>query len=92
MSERVTVGGVDAPCDKAKLSDMRFAIMLGELDDPELSDDEKLSVVARLTRYLFGSERYALMDRLAEEMGGNLAPDEFSKWLGLYLAEVGAKN
>lgn len=92
MAERVTVGGVDAPFDKDKLNDMRFVLMLGDLDDSTLPDGEKLATVARLTRYLFGGERDSVIESLAKSKGGKLEPSEFSEWLAEYLAEVGAKN
>lgn len=92
MSDRVTVGGIDAPCDKSKLDDMRFVLMLGDLDDSTLPDSEKLATMARLTRYLFGGERDVVIDKLVERDGGKLEAESFSKWLAEYLAEVGAKN
>ncbi|MBR4687101.1 MAG: hypothetical protein IKP01_02205 [Bacteroidales bacterium] len=92
MAERVTVGGVEAPCDASKLADIRFVLMLGDLDDGTLPDSEKLATMARLTRYLFGAERDSVVDALAEANGGALPAEEFSRWLADYLSEVGAKN
>ena len=60
MSDRIEIDGIDVPCDYGKLEDIRFLLLLGDLDDDELDDSEKLAVMSRLTRYLFGSERGSL--------------------------------
>lgn len=92
MPDRITVEGIDAPCDKDKLADMRFVLMLGDLDDEALADGEKLPVMSRLMRYLLGGERDSVMEALAEAHGGVLDAATFSKWLTAYLKEAGAKN
>ena len=92
MSDRMTVDGIDVPCDREKLADMRFLLMLGDLDDESVDDGSKLAVTARLMRYLLGSERDAVMDALAEANGGKLDAAAFSKWLAAYMKEAGAKN
>lgn len=92
MQDRVTVDGVEAPFDAGKLKDMRLVIMLGDIDDDSLAEGEKVAVLARLTRYLFGSERERIMDDVAEANGGTLDNATFWKWLATYLREVGAKN
>ncbi len=92
MTERIEVGGIDAPCDASKLSDARFMLMLGDLQDEELVDEERLSAMARLTRYLFANERAAVLDALAESNGGTVTVDAFTAWLVDYLKAVGAKN
>jgi hypothetical protein len=92
MSDRIEIDGIDVPCDYGKLEDIRFLLLLGDLDDDELDDSEKLAAMSRLTRYLFGSERGAIVAKLAQANGGALDPKQFTAWLVKYLAEVGAKN
>ena len=92
MPDRITVDGIEVPCDKSKLEDMRFLLLLGDLDDDELGDGEKLAAMSRLTRYLFGSERARVVAELAGKSGGTLSAPDFTAWLVKYLAEVGAKN
>ena len=92
MSDRIEIDGISVPCDKEKLEDIRFLLLLGDLDDDELDDSEKLAVMSRLTRYLFGSERGAIVAKLAEANGGKLDGAAFSTWLVKYLSEVRAKN
>lgn len=92
MSDRIEIDGISVPCDPARLADMRFILMLGDLDDEALPDGEKLPVMARLMRYLLGGERDRIMDELAKANGGELDAPTFSKWLTAYLKEAGAKN
>lgn len=92
MSDRIEIDGIDVPCDYGKLEDVRFLLLLGDLDDDELDDSEKLAAMSRLTRYLFGSERGAIVAKLAEANGGKLDGAAFTTWLVKYLAEVRAKN
>ena len=92
MPDRITVDGIDVPFDKDKLEDARFLLLLGDLDDDELGDGEKLAAMSRLTRYLFGGERSRIVGELAGKSGGALPAQEFTAFLLRYLAEVGAKN
>ena len=92
MSDRIEIDGIDLPCDNEKLEDIRFLLLLGDLDDDELDDSEKLAAMSRLTRYLFGSERSAIVAKLAEANGGKLDGAAFTTWLVKYLSEVRAKN
>ena len=88
----VTVNGIEAPYDSAKLGDVRFVLMLGELSDDSLADSEKLSAYAHMVRFLFGDERYRILEGLAEANGGSADVDAFSTWLAEYFEAVGAKN
>lgn len=90
--EKVTVGGIEVDFDKAKLADMRFTVMLGDLSDETLDEGAKLTLVAQMLRFMFGGERYKIMDALAEKNGGALTGDEFVEWWTEFLGEVGAKN
>lgn len=92
MPDRITIDGIEVPCDKEKLEDIRFLLLLGDIDDDELEDSEKLAAMSRLTRFLFGAERGAIVAKLAEANGGKLEAVEFTKWLIRYLTEVGVKN
>ena len=68
MFDRIEIDGIEVPCDKSKLEDMRFLLLLGDIDDDELEDSEKLAAMSRLTRYLFGSERGAIVAKLAKPL------------------------
>ena len=59
MSEKntVKVDGIEAPFDKEKLGDVRFVLMIGDLNDDTLDDSAKLSAQAQIMRFLFGGER-----------------------------------
>jgi len=94
MSEKntVKVEGIEAPYDKVKLGDVRFVLMLGDLNDDTLEDAAKLSAQAQIMRFLFGGERYRILDELAESNGGAVDADAFSSWLAAYFEAVGAKN
>lgn len=94
MSEKntVKVNGVEVPFDKAKLGDVRFVMMLGELNDETLDDAEKMPVLPRMMRFLFGGERYRIQDEIADANGGNLDITAFSEWLAAYFEAVNAKN
>ena len=88
----VKVDGIEAPYDAAKLGDMRFVMMLGELNDDTLDDAEKMPILPRIMRFLFGGERYRIQDEIADANGGNLDVTAFSEWLTAYFEAVNAKN
>jgi len=88
----VKVNGVEAPYDKAKLGDMRFVMMLGELNDDTLDDAEKMPVLPRIMRFIFGGERYRIQDEIADANGGVLDIAVFTEWLAAYFEAVNAKN
>ena len=90
--DTVKVDGVEAPYDKEKLGDMRFVLMLGDFNDDTLDESAKLSAMAQIMRFLFGSERYRVLDDLADANGGNVDMQLFSVWLAAYFEAVGAKN
>lgn len=89
---KVTVQGIEVPFDKAKLADVRFVIMLGDLNDDTLEDSEKMAAQARVMRFLFGNDRYRILDGIAESNGGNVDGIVFGAWLAQYFEAVGAKN
>lgn len=86
----IEVGGIAVPFDPDKLSDTRFVVMLGDMDDPTLDAGEKMVVQSRLLRFVFGEERERIMDALAD--GGKLTNEAFSAFWIAFLKAANAKN
>ena len=53
MSDRIEIDGIDVPCDYEKLEDIRFLLLLGDLDDDELDDSENDAYIERVAREEF---------------------------------------
>lgn len=95
QQDTVEVGGVEYPVYRERISDVRFSVMLGDLEDESVSDADKIAVQARALRFLFGgdpSARDRALDQAAEAAGGILTQEAFSTWFAAYMKAVGAKN
>lgn len=88
----VEVGGVEYPLYPERLADMRFVMMMGDLNDEGITDEEKLTLQSSMFRFVFGAERYALLDKVAEASGGVLGAEAFQAWWLGYLSAANAKN
>ena len=90
--QTVEVGGVEYPLFPDKLADMRFVMMMGDLNDDGLSDEDKLTIQSSMFRFVFGAGRYGLLDKVAEASGGTLDASAFQAWWLGYLTAANAKN
>ena len=88
----VKVGGVEYPLHIDKLSDMRFIVMMGDLNDPTMGDEEKLAVQSKMLRFVFGDGRFDVLDSIAEANGGSVTSEAFAAWWIDYLMAANAKN
>ena len=63
MSDRIEIDGIEVPCDKSKLEDMRFLLLLGDIDDERFCE---------VLRPLLASKRRSTRAASDYELNGKL--------------------